>query len=65
MDMLFYKFIDGIDVCFYGSGNDIGIGTKAVVDVSVICYLHVYFPDIVAALADGLDGECPQYHLAG
>ena len=62
--MLFYKFIDGIDVCFYGSGNDIGIGAKAVVDVSVIFYLHVYFPDVVAAFADGLDGEFPQYHLA-
>ena len=63
MDMLFYKFIDGIDVCFYGSGNDIGIGTKSIIHGTIIFYLHVYLTHIVRTFIDGLNCKFFKYHF--
>ena len=64
LKILVFELVDTVDVSLYRSRHDVGVRTEAVVDVSIILHLHVHLAHIVAALADSLDGELLQHHLA-
>ena len=58
------KLIYTVNICLYAGSDDVGVGTEAVVELVVVLYLHVYLTHIVGALADGLDGELLERHVA-
>ena len=60
--MLFYELIDCVDKGFYRSGNNIGIGGKAVVVVSIVFHLHMYLTHIVATLINRLNEKFLDSH---
>ena len=45
--VLLFKFIDTIDICFDRCCYDIGIGTKTIVQRTVVLHLHVHLTHIV------------------
>ena len=53
--MLFYELVDCVDEGFYGSSDDIGIGGKTVIIVSVVFHLHMDFTHVVATFINSLD----------
>lgn len=56
--MLFHsELIDAVDICFDRCGDDVCVGTEAVVDLSVILYLHVHLAHVVGSFGNGLNGK--------
>ena len=57
------EFVNTVNICFYGGRHDVGVGTKTVVQLSVVLHLHVHLAHIIGAFRDGLDGKLFQRHL--
>lgn len=62
--MLFYELVDCVDEGFYGSSDDIGIGGKTVIIVSVVFHLHMDFTHVVATFINSLDEKFLDGHRA-
>ena len=58
------KLIYTVNIRLHAGSDDVGVGTEAVVELVVVLYLHVHLTHIVRALADGLDGEFLEGHVA-
>ena len=54
--------VDAVDIGLDGRADDVGVGGKAVVDMSVVFNLHVYLASVVGAFADALYGELLENH---
>lgn len=61
--LLVPEFIYTVDIGLHRGCHDVGVGTKAVVDVAIILNLHVHFTDIVRPLIYSLNCELLESHL--
>ncbi len=59
-----YEFIDSIDKCLGGCGDNIGVGRESIVTVAVVFNCHMHLSDIIRALVDCLYKELLNKHLA-
>ena len=60
--MLFYELIDCVDKGFYRSCDNIGVGSKAIVVVSIVFHLHVYLTHVVATFINSLNEKLLDGH---
>ncbi len=58
------ELIDTVDVRFHRCRDNIRIGTEPIINMIIVFHLHMYLTHIVATLADSLDSEFLQCHMA-
>ena len=51
------ELIDAVDVSLDRSGDDVGVGTEAVVYLPVVFHLHVHLAHVVGSFGNGLNGK--------
>ena len=64
ISFLRFEFVNTVDVGFYRSSNNICIGTKTIINLVIVFYLHVHFTYIITSLTDSLNSKLFQSHVA-